>query len=208
MVNGRGAFLPEDDPMAKEPYIVCCELDDRAGDAKVFLGCPISEDEILELFGNQIVEESYCEWDRRTDSVKCVLRGKLGELPLYEKPQNGAEGAQGALLEGVRIKGVDNLPCWGKESLQMRARINFLNRVGEGWPKIEEQTVLSALVGFVGGMMKWRDLEKLDIAAVMEFIARHGCESYTRAGDRLLCRMNEQDLQKECADFLNEKGDA
>ena len=170
MVNGRGAFLPEDDPMAKEPYIVCCELDDRAGDAKVFLGCPISEDEILELFGNQIVEESYCEWDRRTDSVKCVLRGKLGELPLYEKPQNGAEGAQRALLEGVRIKGVDNLPCWGKESLQMRARINFLNRVGEGWPKIEEQTVLSALVGFVGGMMKWRDLEKLDIAAVMEFI--------------------------------------
>ena len=33
MVNGRGAFLPDDDPMARAPYIVCCELDDRAGDA-------------------------------------------------------------------------------------------------------------------------------------------------------------------------------
>ena len=170
MVNGRGAFLSEDDPMAKEPYIVCCELDDRAGDAKVFLGCPISEDEILELFGNQIVEEPYCEWDRRTDSVKCVIRGVLGALPIYEKPQRGAEGAQRALLEGIRIKGVDNLPCWGKESLQMRARINFLNRVGEGWPKIDDETLLSALEGFVGGMTKWRDLEKLDIAAVMDFI--------------------------------------
>ena len=170
MVNGRGAFLPEDDPMAKEPYIVCCELDDRAGDAKVFLGCPISEDEILELFGNQIVEEPYCEWDRRTDSVKCVIRGVLGALPIYEKPQRGAEGAQRALLEGIRIKGVDNLPCWGKESLQMRARINFLNRVGKGWPKIDDETLLSALEGFVGGMTKWRDLEKLDITAVMDFI--------------------------------------
>ena len=180
MVNGRGAFLPEDDPLAKEPYLVCCELDDRAGDAKVFLGCPISEEEILELFGDKVVEEPYCEWDRRTDSVKCVVRGKLGELPLYEKPQRGAEGAQRALLEGVRIKGVENLPCWGKESLQLRARINFLNKLcapsaplcGEKqkWPAIEESTLLPALEGFVTGMTKWRDLEKLDIAAVMDFI--------------------------------------
>ena len=178
MVNGRGAFLPDDDPLAKEPYLVCCELDDRAGDAKVFLGCPILEEEILELFGDKVVEEPYCEWDRRTDAVKCVARGKLGELPLYEKPQRGAEGAQRALLDGVRIKGVENLPCWGKESLQIRARINFLNRTIEQseqsnnspWPVINEQTLLTALEGFVTGMTKWRDLEKLDIAAVMDFI--------------------------------------
>ena len=93
-------------------------------------------------------------------------------------PQKGAEGAQRALLEGIRIKGVENLPCWGKESLQIRARINFLNRTFEHsehsnispWPKIDERTLLSALEGFVGGMTKWKDLEKLDIAAVMDFI--------------------------------------
>ena len=181
MVNGRGAFLPEDDPMAKEPYIVCCELDDRAGDAKVFLGCPIAEDEILELFGDEVVEEPYCEWDRRADSVKCVMRRKLGEMVLGEKPQNANLRESGELtrsfLEGVRIKGVDNLPCWGKETLQMRARIDFLNRVlgqqadnNKGWPKIDEGALLGAMEGFVGGMTKWRDLEKLDIAAVMDFI--------------------------------------
>ena len=181
MVNGRGAFLPDDDPMAKEPYIVCCELDDRAGDAKVFLGCPISEDEILGLFGDKVVEEPFCEWDRRNDRVKCVARCKLGEMTLSEKSALSSHVSglmSSALLEGVRIKGVDNLPCWGKESLQMRARINFLNRTFEHsehsnistWPKIDEQTLLPALEGFVGGMTKWRDLEKLDIAAVMDFI--------------------------------------
>ena len=186
MVNGRGAFLPEDDPLAKEPYIVCCELDDRAGDAKVFLGCPIAEEEILELFGDRVVEEPYCEWNRQNDSVKCVMRRKLGEMVLGERPQNANLRESGELtrsfLDGVRIKGVDNLPCWGKDSLQMRARVNFLNRVlstpvaesGDGtvrgWPKIDEQTLLPALEGFVGGMTKWRDLEKLDIAAVMDFI--------------------------------------
>ena len=184
MVNGRGAFLPEDDPLAKEPYLVCCELDDRAGDAKVFLGCPISEEEILELFGDKVVEEPYCEWDRRTDSVKCVVRRKLGEMVLDERNptetqrRGGPDSVMRALLEGVRQKGAENLPCWNKESLQMRARVNFLNRLCVSasprepvpWPKIDEETLLSALEGFVGGMTKWRDLEKLDIVAVMEFI--------------------------------------
>ena len=181
MVNGRGAFLLEDDPMAKEPYIVCCELDDRAGDAKVFLGCPISEDEILDLFGDQIVEEPYCEWDRRNDRVKSVVRRKLGEMTISESPLPLSDvrcPLSSALLEGVRLKGVDNLPCWGKESLQMKVRINFLARVigqqsdnnNGGWPVIDETTLLPALEGFVDGMTKWRDLERLDIAAVMDFI--------------------------------------
>ena len=183
MVNGRGAFLPEDDPMAKEPYIVCCELDDRAGDAKVFLGCPISENEILELFGDKVVEEPYCAWDRQNDRVKSVVRRRIGSMTLGERPStasNVSSLTSSALLEGVRLKGVDNLPCWGKESLQLKARINFLNRLcapsaplcGEKqkWPAIAETTLLPALECFVGGMTKWRDLEKLDIAAVMDYI--------------------------------------
>ena len=178
MVNGRGAFLPEDDPMANEPYVVCCELDDRAGDAKVFLGCPIAEGEVLDLFGDQVTEEPYCEWDRRNDRVKAVVRRKLGELVIGEAPMPMSQVsglASLALLEGIRQKGVENLPCWGKETLQLRARINFLNRTIEqsnksSWPKIDEPTLLRALEGFVGGMTKWRDLEKLDLAAVMDFI--------------------------------------
>ena len=186
MVNGRGAFLPEDDPMSKEPYLVCCELDDRAGDAKVFLGCPITEGEILVLFGDQVVEEPYCAWDRQNDRVKCVVRRKLGEMTLGEKPSLASDVSgltSSALLEGVRLKGVDNLSCWTKESLQLRARINFLNRTIEqseqsnssSWPRIDEATLLPALEGFVGGMTKWRDLEKLDMTAVMDFIlSEHG----------------------------------
>ena len=180
MVNGRGAFLPEEDPMAKEPYIVCCELDDRTGDAKVFLGCPIAEAEILDLFGDKIVEEPYCAWDRQNDRVKCVVRRKLGEMTLGERNSLASDVSgltSSALLDGVRLKGVENMPCWGKESLQLRARINFLSRVigqkaddNKGWPRIDETTLLSALEGFVGGMTKWKDLERLDIAAVMDFV--------------------------------------
>ena len=148
MVNGRGAFLPEDDPMAKEPYVVCCELDDRTGDAKVFLGCPISENEILVLFGDKVVEEPYCAWDRQSERVKSVVRRKIGELTLGEIPSLASDISglvSSALLEGVRIKGVDNLPCWGKESLQMKARINFLNRTFEHSPRARPSRLLTPI---------------------------------------------------------------
>ena len=177
MVNGRGAFLPNDDPMSKERYIVCCELDDRTGDAKIFIGCPINEAEILELFGDKLTEEECCEWDRRTDSVKSVVRGRLGQMVVFEKPKK-AQSTRLAMLEGVKAKGAENLPCWGKESLRLKARIDFLHRMGERgvlgegvvWPTIDESTLLPALEGFVDGMTKWSDLERLDVAAVMDFI--------------------------------------
>jgi ATP-dependent helicase HrpB len=173
MVNGRGAFLDRDDPMSGEAYIVCCELDDRQGDAKVFLGCPILESEILSLFGDKVTERRLCSWDRREDCVRSVVRGELGEMPIYEKPWRGGDGVQQAVLEGVRIKGVDNLPCWTAGSLQMKARIGFLRRtLGEdsAWPELSDERIIAALEGFVGGITRWKDLEKIDMTAVLDFL--------------------------------------
>ena len=180
MVSGRGAFVDETDPLSKSPYLVCCELDDRAGDAKVFLGCPIGEDEIEDLFGDRIIEEPYCAWDRQNDRVKSVVRRKLGEMTLGEKPLSAADASHSvdvdtrvseALLDGIRQKGVENLPCWTKESRQMRARLRFVHKtLGESWPDATDDAILAALPGFIGGMTKWKDLERLDLFSVFDFI--------------------------------------
>ena len=186
MVSGRGAFVENGDPLVQEPYLVCCELDDRQGDAKLFLGCPIDESEIEELFGDQIVEEPFCAWDRQNDRVKSVVRRKLGAMVMGEKPMamrgGSRESAAGedapryvdavaaALVEGVRQKGIENLPCWTKETRQMRARIAFLNRVLSSWCDVSDAAILAALSGFVGGMNKWRDLEKLDLYQVFDYL--------------------------------------
>ena len=213
MVSGRGAFVDETDPLSKSSYLVCCELDDRAGDAKVFLGCPIDEDEIEDLFGDRIIEEPYCAWDRQNDRVKSVVRRKLGEMTLGEKPLSAADARHSvdvdarmsaALLDGIRQKGVENLPCWTKESRQMRARMAFLsrifavsvgtdpekanktagdrpldnlgtdptkaNKIGGEWPNPTDGAILAALPGFISGMTKWKDLERLDLFSVFDFI--------------------------------------
>ncbi len=174
MVSGRGAFVEDGDPLSKSPFLVCCELDDRSGDAKLFLGCPIDEDDVEELFGDRVVEEPLCEWDRREERVKCVVRRRLGGMTLGEKnaPASDSDGVAACMTEGVRQKGVANMPCWTKEALQLRARIAFLSRVleGESWPSVDDAAVLAALPGFVGGMTKWRDLERLDISGLFDFI--------------------------------------
>jgi ATP-dependent helicase HrpB len=182
MVNGRGAFLEREDPLASEPYLVCCELDDRTGDAKIHSACPLDEAAIEEMFADRITETTLCEWDRRTDRVKSVVRRMLGEMALEENPVPLAAGddalaarVAAAMLEGVRVRGVANLPCWTKESLQLRARIAFLHRHVEGWPDPDDETVRSALEGFVGGCSKWKDLEKIDLFRVFDFIlSEHG----------------------------------
>ncbi len=189
MVSGRGAALDQGDPLAKSPYLVCCELDDRPGDAKVFLACPVDEDEIERMFAGKIVEEPSCEWDRREERVKSVVRRRLGEMTLKEVPGRAgagdAEAVSRALLEGVMQKGVDNLPCWTKETRRLRARLGFLARVvGDGWPEITDALLVKAMEGFVGGMTKWRDLERLDLAQVMDFaLAEAGHDR--READRL-----------------------
>ena len=180
MTSGRGAALDQTDALAKSPFIVCCELDDRPGDAKVFLACPIEREEIEELFADRIVEAPLCEWDRREERVKCATRRRIGQMTLDEKASGAAsQGREDevakCLVEGVRQKGVDNLPCWTKETLQLRARVNFLHRTldggeGQAWPAIDDAAILAALPGFVGGMSKWRDLERVDLSQVMAFI--------------------------------------
>ena len=191
MSCGRGAFLDRSDPLAKERYLVCCELDDRHGDAKIFLASPTSEDEIEELFADSIKEEPICEWDRAGERVKCVIRRKFGAVTLSERTSPSAGGDSGetaAMLEGIRLKGVWNMPCWSKESLQLKSRINFLHRLSDSlpskWPEISEDAILSVLGGFLSGMKKWRDLERLDISAVMDFVVSEaGCDR--RELDRL-----------------------
>ncbi len=175
LVCGRGATLERDDPLAKEKYLVCCELDDRLGDAKIFLACPIDEDEILALFGDKLTEHPICEWDRQNDRVKSVLEVRLGEMVIKETPSplplNPSPFSLFPILDGIRQKGVANLPCWTKETRQLRARLAFLSRVlGDTWTEPSDEAILSALPGFVEGMTKWKDLERVDLYGVFDFM--------------------------------------
>ena len=176
MVSGRGAMLESSDALAKSEFIVCCELDDRLGNAKVFLASPIEREEVEELFASKISEKELCKWDKRTDSVKLVIQRTLGAIVLNEKPlkSGGGDEVVKAVIDGIKSKGVENMPCWTKASLQLKERVNFVYRhIRESdstWPELTDETILKNLEGFVGGVTKWKDLESIDLFSVIDFI--------------------------------------
>ena len=175
MSSGRGAFLERTEVLATSPYLVLCDLDDRGGDAKIRLAAVITEDAIEEMFADQIADGTVTEWDRRTESVRAVRQRRLGRMVLAEGGQSKPDEAdvQTALFAGIRQKGVANLPCWTPGIRQLQARINFLHRVLGDWPDVSDKALEDRLedwfAGFTTGMSRWTHLERLDLAAVLDF---------------------------------------
>ena len=175
MSCGRGAFLERTEVLATSPYLVLCDLDDRGGDAKIRLAAVITEDAIEEMFADQIADGTVTEWDRRTESVRAVRQRRLGRMVLAEGGQSKPDEAdvQTALFAGIRQKGVANLPCWTPHLRQLQARIDFLHRVLGDWPDVSDKALEDRLedwfAGFTTGMSRWTHLERLDLAAVLDF---------------------------------------
>ena len=175
MSCGRGAFLERTEVLATSPYLVLCDLDDRGGDAKIRLAAVITEDAIEEMFADQIADGTVTEWDRRMESVRAVRQRRLGRMVLAEGGQSKPDEAdvQTALFAGIRQKGVANLPCWTPGIRQLQARINFLHRVLGDWPDVSDKALEDRLedwfAGFTTGMSRWTHLERLDLAAVLDF---------------------------------------
>ena len=174
LTGGGGAQMERTEALAASEYLVCCELNDAGGDARIHLAAPIGEDEIEELVGGDIVEETVTEWDRRAEAVKAVRVRRLGRMTLRSGGQSepDPEAVRAALFSGSRQKGVANLPCWTPGLKQLQARICFLHRVLADWPDVSDEALAAHLEDWVGdmalGMSRWAHLERLDLAAVFD----------------------------------------
>ena len=176
MTCGRGAYMERTEALAASEYLVLCNLDDRGGDAKIHLAAPISEEAIEEIFARNITETTVTRWDRKTESVVAAKERRLWKMVIRSGGQSAPDPEQvmSALFDGIRQKGVANLPCWTPNLRQLQSRILFLRRVlGEDWPDVSDNGLASDLErlfsGFVSGTSRWTHLERLDLAAVMDF---------------------------------------
>jgi ATP-dependent RNA helicase HrpB len=138
--GGRGAALPEGDPMSNEEFLVVADLDGATQDARIFLAAPITVAEIEELYGERIVDEETVEW---RDTVVARRRRRFGALVLEDKPINkpDPEKVKAAMLAGLRQRG---LP-WTDELQAWRQRIAFLRQFDESWPDLSDDALLRSL---------------------------------------------------------------
>ena len=171
--GGRGAALPEGDPMATEEFLVVADLDGSAQDSRIFLAAPIALDDIEELYAERIVNEEIVRWSERDGAVLARRRRRLGALVLEDKPlgRPDRDAVRRAMLDGVRQLGLAALP-WTDELTTWRHRVAFLRRHDPSWPDLSDaalsQSLEDWLLPFLDGLARRDHLARLDLEAALK----------------------------------------
>jgi len=131
LAGGRGVWLEETDPLAREPWLAVGELGGGGRADRILLAAPVQPADLERLFAAAIVRESRIE-PGPSGRLRAVRIERIGRLVLRETLDEApsADLILAALLDQVRADGVAGLP-WGEAGRAMRARADFLRGLGE-----------------------------------------------------------------------------
>ncbi len=166
--NGRGAELREGDPLASSPFIVAAQLDDRKPEAQVFLAAAIDEDDVRQLFADQIASDESVEFDDATGAVLARRVERLGAIVLRESSiaAPSEESIRSALLHAIRRRGVATLP-WPDGAARIRERMAFVAANDKGWPDVSDDALAARLDEWLGpslaGIRRLSSLQQVDL---------------------------------------------
>lgn len=171
--SGTGAWLPDDDPLAAEAFVVAADLDGRRDRARIRLAAAVDADEVIAGFGPQIVEHRTIAWDADRNDLVASVERRLGAIRLgrqAEPPEPGPDTTD-ALLARVRLTKLEELR-WTPAARSLRARVEFLHRaVGAPWPDWSTANLLATLdewlAPYLPGATGRADLERLDLVTVL-----------------------------------------
>jgi len=172
--SGRGATLDTAEHLAREEWLVAAELQDADTDAKIRLAAPLTREELDDAFGAEYENRATVSWDKRAESVQAVNRLCLGAIVVREGGQAAPdpEALRAALFDGIRQKGVDQLP-WTKSARALQGRVCFLRRAlpEQTWPDLSDAALLadldSWLAPFCDGVTRWAHVQNLDLTSIL-----------------------------------------
>jgi ATP-dependent helicase HrpB len=170
--GGKGAHLPDDDPLAAVPMLVAADLDGDPREALIRLALPVTESEIRDLHADRLARVRTCEWSRRDRAVRARERLMLGALALEDRPWRDApaDAVAAALIEGIRDLGPDCLP-WSRPARLFAARVEWLRAQGEDLPDCSQDGLMASLGDWLAphlaGMTRADDLSRLDLVAAL-----------------------------------------
>ncbi|HEX6938854.1 MAG TPA: ATP-dependent helicase HrpB [Longimicrobiales bacterium] len=172
LCNGRGATLPESEPLAHAEWIVAAELNDVGRDGRILLAAPLDAGDVVAHFGDRVEREESIAWDAETRAVRARRRERIGAVVLREAPLEApdADAVAAALLGGVRAEGLGLLP-WTPAAVRVRERLRFLHRLDGAGPDVSDEALLASLEEWLGphvqGMTRADELGRLDLAAIL-----------------------------------------
>ena len=163
--GGKGASLPDADPLAATRLIVATDLDGDPREARIRQAVAITEPELRHLFADRIVWQDLCAWDRRQRQVTARRQERLGALVLDDRVWKDApaEAVARAMLDGVRDLGLG----WGDAARRFAARVALIRGSDATFPDLGEAALLARLedwlLPFLGGVRTAQDWKRFDM---------------------------------------------
>jgi len=171
--SGHPAALPGSDPLAGSDALVAAHLGRYGGETRITLAAPIALADLETHFADKVETAEEVTWDDAGGAVRARRVVRLGALDLRAGPLPHPDPAAvaAALLDGVRLRGLDVLP-WTKDTARLRQRLAFLHTLDpDAWPDVSDDALLDGLdrwlLPHLHGMRRLDDLRRLDLAEVL-----------------------------------------
>ncbi len=177
LANGRGATIPETDPLAREDYLAVAALDGAGANAKIHQAAPLTLADIEDLFAAHIETRIIIEWNSRGRAVIACEEERLNAITLAERPLKKPDPAKtaAAVLTGVRDLGLRSLP-WTGDLDAFRARSAFVRNLepDAGWPDLSDEALTATLEHwlqpFLAGMTRANDFTRIDLSSALHAV--------------------------------------
>jgi ATP-dependent helicase HrpB len=171
--SGGAAWVPKNDPIGLESFIVAADLDGDRKESRIRVAAPIDAADVGILFGASVEERTTVDWDRGRDELVCRVERRLGGLVLDElsrKPDPGDEVTT-LLVQRVRDRGLRAL-TWTDDARSLRERTQFVrSERGEPWPDWSDEALLGSLDEWLSPFLLFArgraDLEGIDVLTVL-----------------------------------------
>lgn len=170
LAGGKGARLPDADPMAQARLIIATDLDGDPREARIRQAATLSEQNLREAFSDQIAWHDVCQWSRRENRVEARQQERFGALVLDNRVWRDApaQDIAIAMLEGVRQLGL--LPTKAAERLMARAAL--ISRAHADFPDLSETQLMDTLetwlLPHLTGVKTASDWRRFDITSALQ----------------------------------------
>lgn len=169
LANGRGAFLPEEDRLAREPWLVVADLDGQAREAKIFMAARISQPALEATLAPVIQAREFVSWDSGSRSVQARQQRVLGALVLEDRALASAapEKIMAVLARAIAEAGLQVLP-WTEALRQWQARVQIMHGLAPAeWPDVSDAALREHIADwagpYLGGMSRFSHLERFPL---------------------------------------------
>ncbi|KEQ55218.1 ATP-dependent helicase HrpB [Sphingobium chlorophenolicum] len=186
-VGGRGFRLDPLSPLAREEWLAVGEVQGSAAGARILSAAPISEAEVIALFGARIAEHRTVRFRAANGGIEALRERRLGAVRLSSGSDDRPDPAAvvTALTEGVRQGGLDLL-SWSETARSLRMRADFagvealsdaalMEKLDEWLPPLLQgkrrlsEIDRSQLSGILEGLIGWDGKQQIDRLAPPDF---------------------------------------